>query len=107
MVKNRGDIFLGHPVFHDHLYRFSIKSKSSFNLQGSESWLVSYDECEALGRQDVIISLHGNKFFSVSVSGIFHVSITYLPVVIQGKPIRVNLHLKYDIIGVIDQLSIY
>ena len=76
-------------TIHDHLNKFSIKSKSSFNLQGSESWLVSYDECEALGRQDVIISLHGNKFFSVSVSGIFHVSITYLPVVIQGKPIRV------------------
>ena len=60
------------------------------SIQGSESWLVSFDECQILGRQGVIQSQHGNKFFSVSVSGLFHISVTYVPVIIQGKPVRVR-----------------
>ena len=60
-------------------------------IQGSESWLVSFDECQSLGRQGVIQSQHGNKFFSVAVSGVFHVSVTYVPVIIQGKPVRVGV----------------
>ena len=60
------------------------------SIKGSESWLVSFDECQSLGRQGVIQSQHGNKFFSVSVSGVFHISVTYVPVIIQGKPVRVS-----------------
>ena len=60
------------------------------STQGSESWLVSFDECQTLGRQGIIQSQHGNKFFSVSVAGVFHVSVTYVPIIIQGKPVRVS-----------------
>ena len=73
------------------MLRVYRESNQTHYVQGSESWLVSFDECQSLGRQGVIQSQHGNKFFSVAVSGVFHVSVTYVPVIIQGKPVRVGV----------------
>ena len=42
--------------------------------EGPESLLVSFDECETLGRSGVIQSQHDNKFFGVSVYGLYSVS---------------------------------
>ena len=74
----------------NQFYSILWSYQTHLSIQGSESWLVSFDECQSLGRQGVIQSQHGNKFFSVSVSGVFHVSVTYVPVIIQGKPVRVS-----------------
>ena len=59
--------------------------------EGSESWLVSFDECETLGREGIIEPLHDNKFFMTSVAGVFSVSVSYTPVIFSGKPIRVSI----------------
>ena len=47
-----------------------LPSKSP--TDGSESWLVTFDQCETLGRQGVIESLYDNKFFQISIPGKYH-----------------------------------
>ena len=58
--------------------------------EGPESLLVSFDECETLGRSGVIQSQHDNKFFGVTSHGLYSVSVSYTPVIFGGKPIRVS-----------------
>ena len=61
--------------------------------EGPEIWLVSFDECQDFqsdGGEGAIKPLFDNSFFEVNTSGEFFVSLTYLPVVIGGKPLRVS-----------------
>ena len=65
---------------------------------GPENWLVNFDHCQdfqgtagTAGTGGVIKPMFDNSFFQINSSGDFFVSLTYLPVIFAGKPIRVRL----------------
>ena len=59
--------------------------------EGPENWLVNFDECQDFqGTGEVIKPMFDNSFFQINSSGDFFVSLTFLPVIFAGKPIRVR-----------------
>ena len=58
--------------------------------EGPENWLVNFDQCQDFqGTGETIKPMFDNSFFQINSSGDFFVSLTYLPVIFEGKPIRV------------------